>query len=126
MRHGQDTHKFSNGKKLRMLGSNVLIRKDREAGVSESGLIHFPDGAMEHVINTGEVLAFGSKRLKDGSSIPIPELEVGMHVAFTRFLAEQDSNKQIRALFGEDDVIKIGPTDILVAWPKGVDARIGA
>lgn len=117
MLHPYDTYRFEDGQSITVLGNNILVRMDPVE--TRRGLIHFADGAMDHVNRTGTVLAFGTREItkgpRRGEKIPIPEIEVGMKVLFIRFLAEQESNKYIRHVFG-NDIIRVKPSDIQLAY----------
>lgn len=114
-----DSYTTKSGNTLRVINDNILIKVDPAPEKSASGLILFPNGSMEHALNTGTVVAFGYSWIKtsDGPKrIPLPDLEIGMRVVFIRFLAEQDSNKQVQAII-EKDLIRIKTNDIMLAFP---------
>ena len=112
-----DTYEYESGRSLRITGKKVLVMGDELSKKTKGGLWK-PEGACEHVYRTGTILAFGYDRIKKtGKKVPIRDIEVGLKCCFVRFLAEQDSNKQIRARFGDDDVFLIGPTDLMFVWP---------
>jgi co-chaperonin GroES (HSP10) len=120
MRHEHDTHVFEDGRKIRALNNSVLIKPDPAPTHSASGLIEYAQGAMEHVLNTGTILAFGARRMKNGKWYPIDDLEVGKKVGYIRFVEEQDSNKQLRKRY--DGVVRLKDTDILVVFdPEDAD-----
>ena len=54
-----DTYITAVGQKIRLLNNNILVKIDPLPEVSASGLVLYPNGAMEHVNNTGTVVAFG-------------------------------------------------------------------
>lgn len=121
-----DSYTTKSGNTLRVINDNILVAVDPLPEMSASGLVLYPNGSMEHVHNTGTVVAFGYTWIEtaDGPKrIPLPELEVGMRVVFIRFLAEQDSNKQVR-LIAEEDVIRIKPNDILLTFPPDELAKL--
>ena len=113
--HEQQQHEFRDGTRITMMGDSILVRPDAPRDRTTSGLIHYPGGAMEHVLNTGEILAFGTRDLKDGRRIPIPDLETGKKCVFVRFIAEQDTNKALRERF-PDECIRLKTSDILCIY----------
>jgi co-chaperonin GroES (HSP10) len=118
-----DVHVFEDGTRLRVVGDSILVNPDIPADRTASGLILYPDGSMEHVLNTGTVLAFGTTRPKrKGQPVPIPGLEKGLKLAFVRFVAEQDSNKQLRIRYR--GVIRLKVSDVLVVYPPEEHARV--
>lgn len=118
-----DTHTFENGKSLRIIGDGILIQPDKPPDVSKTGLIHFPDGAMEHTLNTGTILAYGKiKPRKRVKALPIPDLEKGLGVVYVRFVDEQHSNQQIRKTF--DGAVRIKSTDVLMLYTRDEQERI--
>ncbi len=108
---------------LRLIGSDVLVELDPSQDRSQSGLIHFPDGAMEHVNQSGTIRAFGTRQLKNGDRIPIPDLEVGLKCVFVRFRKEQHTNLQIRKLFG-DNFVLLKPEDLFFVYTEDEHDRI--
>lgn len=119
-RHPQDTYEYANGKSLRLLGKKILVQGHPLPKETSGGII-MPGRAVEHVWRVGTILAFGYMDTpgKRSKRIPIPDIEAGLHCCFVRYLAEQDSNKQLR-LLGENDIFAIGPTDILFVWPANM------
>jgi co-chaperonin GroES (HSP10) len=130
LRHPADTYKFKNGSSMRLLRNDVLVQIDAAEERSASGLVHFPEGAMEHVYATGKILAFGwIKEIKRPNTtktrlllkpIPIPGLEIGQKCCFTRFLKEQHSNKHLREKF-EDNIISLKTEDILFVYTGEIE-----
>lgn len=116
--HPHDSYALPDGRVLRMTNSNILVRKDKPAQTSASGLIHYPGNAMEHVNNTGTILAFGYYNTKDGRRLPLSDvydLAVGLKCVFIRFLADQHTNEQIREQF-DDDLIRLQPNDLQLVY----------
>lgn len=112
MRHPHDHYRFeAEDKTLRILGNDVLVELDPTQDRSASGLIYFPDGAMEHVNQTGTIRAFGYHTLKSGGRIPIRDLAVGLKCVFVRFRKEQHTNLLVRQLFGERFIL-LKPSDL--------------
>lgn len=109
-----DTYTTSEGTKIRILGNRLLVKIDEPPKQSSSGLIIYPSGAMEHVNNTGTILAFGTI-WKGVERIPIPGLEVGMKVMFVRFLADQHTNKNIQHVLGTG-LIQLAPSDVQLLY----------
>lgn len=122
--HPHDSYTLPDGRVLRMMNSNILVRKDKPAEVSASGLIHYANNAMEHTNNTGTILAYGYYNTEDGRRVPLDEvygISVGLKCVFIRFLADQHTNEQIREQFGED-LIRLQPNDLqLVYDPEDQD-----
>lgn len=118
-----DTHRFEDGTALRIRGDNVLVREDPISEKTDSGMLYKPDGAVEHVVHTGTVCAFGDLNTESGPVSP-PGLEVGMKCAYIRFLREQESNLQIRKRFGEE-YYRVKTADILFVYPEDAAPRIG-
>jgi co-chaperonin GroES (HSP10) len=115
-RHAHDTYTMSDGTKLRLLNNDILVRVD-EAPSQSSGGILFPQGSVDDVNNTGTVVAFGYEKTKKGLRVPIRELEVGLKVVFVRYLENQTTNEHIQERF-EEGLIRLQPTDVLVAYTK--------
>lgn len=115
-----DTYTTKNGEKIRLINNSILVKPDPTP--DRKGLIHFPDGSMEHVLNTGEVVAVGYEETKKGRRYPIPDLEPGEKVVFVRFLAEQDSNKQVRRMM--DGTVRIRPSDVLLVYTPDEQDRV--
>jgi len=125
MIHPAQSYTFADGNTLRLRGNNILVRGNPIPKMSSGGLIHIPGSAVEHVHRTGTVLAFGTRELKDGTLVPLSdELYVGLGVLFVRYLAEQETNKDIKATFG-DDIFRLRIADIIVAY-DGEPPVIGA
>jgi len=117
-----EVYTLEDGVQIRMLGDAILVRPDDPADRSASGLVLYPNGAMEHVMATGTILAFGSISPKKGPRTPIPGLEVGLKVCYVRFLAEQESNKQIRVRY--KGAIRIKQSDILLVYTPDEQSRL--
>lgn len=122
MRHEHDTHTFDSGTKLRVMGDAILVMPDDPPEETSTGII-YASGAMEHAYNTGTILAFGTTRDEDGNKEPISGLEVGRKVYFVRFLAEQESNTQIRHMY--EGVIRIKTSDAILVFDEEDRGRIG-
>lgn len=124
--HPHDSYTLPDGSVLRMMNSNILVRKDKPAEISPSGLVLYPNGAMEHVNNTGTILAFGYYNTEDGKRVPLNEvydIAVGLKCVFVRFLADQHTNEQIREQFGED-LIRLQPNDLQLVYDPEDHGRI--
>lgn len=124
--HAHDSYTLPDGGVLRMLNSNILVRKDKPAEKSASGLIHYATNAMEHTNNTGTILAYGYYNTKNGRRVPLDQvydLAVGMKCVFVRFLADQHTNEQIREYFG-DDVIRLQPNDLQLVYDPEDEGRL--
>lgn len=123
--HPHDTYLTPSGLKIRMLGKNILVKIDKPAEKTESGLILYPSGAMEHANNTGTVVAFGYEYIGETSVEPVPlrDIEVGMKVLFVRFLADQHTNENMQYLLGEG-LIRLQPSDIQLAYTPDEERRL--
>lgn len=124
MTHDHDSYTFDNGKSLRLLHGDVLVELDPTADRSQSGLIHFPDGAMEHVNQTGTIRALGyhvSK--KTGARTPVLDEPLGTKCVFVRFRKDQHTNVQVRDLF-DDNFILLKVADILVVYDAEDHGRV--
>jgi co-chaperonin GroES (HSP10) len=117
-----DTYTTPEGTKIRILGNRLLVKIDEPPKSSSSGLIVYPNGAMEHVNNTGTILAFGTI-WKGAERIPIPGLEVGLKVVFVRFLAEQHTNKNIQHTLGAG-MIQLAPSDIQLLYTPDEQSKL--
>lgn len=115
MHHNEQTHTFRDGTQLTMMQNSILVKPDVPKDRTTSGLIHYPGGSMESVINKGTILAYGYIVTKRGIAVPIPGLAIGLRCCFVRFIADQDSNKQLRERL-PDDCIRIRAADILVVF----------
>ena len=123
--HPHDSYKLPDGRVVRMMNSNILVRKDKPADVSASGLIHYGN-AMEHTNNTGTILAYGYYNTEDGRRVPLDQvydIAVGLKCVFIRFLADQHTNEQIREKLGSD-LIRLQPSDIQLAYDPEDDDRV--
>lgn len=122
--HPDQQHVFENGEKITMMGDSILVRPDVPRDRSSSGLIHYAPGAMEDVLNTGEILAFGTRDLKkSGQRVPIPDLKRGLKCVFVRFIAEQDSNKAMQHVLPEK-CIRLRTTDIIAVYDRADEASV--
>lgn len=113
--HPHDTYTAEDGKVIRMIGKNMLVKIDEPPKQTASGLVLYASGAMENVNNTGTIVAFGYEFTEDGEKIPIRDINIGEKVLFVRFLAEQHTNEYIREMFGKD-LIRLQPSDIQLIY----------
>lgn len=118
-----DTYVAPNGVKIRVLNKNMLVLVDPAPEMTAGGII-IPDTAHADHYATGTVVAVGTIptviRDSEGEIVscgttPIPGIAVGDHVLFIKFLSDQDSNKMVRELLG-DNLIKMQPSDVLVIF----------
>jgi len=133
MRHPADTFEFKDGTKLRLMNESVLVKMDPEAEETSGGILK-PDGAVEHIYMTGTILAFGwvlEKKLEGTSKTkslekpyPVPNIEPGLKCCFIRYRRWQDTNKQLRHMFG-DDIISLKPEDMIFVFPAGEEYELG-
>ena len=124
--HPHDSYTLPDGRVVRMLNSNILVRKDKPAEATASGLIHYAPNALEHANNTGTILAYGYYNTKDGKRLPLDQvydIAVGLKCVFIRFLADQHTNEQIREQFGED-IIRLQPNDLQVVYDPEDEALL--
>lgn len=127
-----DTYELEDGSQLRLTptkAGSLLVKPDVPPEQSQGGIL-FPNGAMTDVNNTGTIVAVGkmlpkkTKKRKDGTTpqpFYPPGLEPGDKVMFVRFLAEQESNKQIRHQYG--GAIRIKPMDVLLVYTPDEEHR---
>lgn len=92
------------GLRFRVLGKRVLIEMDPVPKESRTGMIVYPDGAIEHVSRTGIVRAIGPD---------FHGVEIGELVSFVRFQTEVHTNLQLRDKLGSEILI-LKPEDILL------------
>lgn len=120
-----DTYTAPNGTRVRMLGKNILVRMDPPPEMTRGGIV-IPDTGHADIFATGEVVAVGriptvtrdaDNNITSWGLIPIPGVSVGDRVLYIKFLADQDSNKGVRAIMG-DDLIKMQASDILFAFDE--------
>lgn len=109
-----DTAVLENGTAVRIVGNNLLVRPDPLPKETAGGII-IPGDAVEHVYNTGTVLAVGYVLAQAPAKTQIPGIKPGDRVYFIRYLAKQDSNIQLANRLGED-VIRIRPADVLLTF----------
>lgn len=106
---------------VKPMNDNILIKLDPEVDqiATESGVKLFkPQGACEHVLNTGEVVATGSgKKFESGKIVPTG-VEPGDGVLFIKFVAGYtETNKAIQHVVGKDMAI-IKPSDVLLVYDR--------
>lgn len=118
-----DTYVAANGKQVRLINDDVLVRMDPLLEKTSGGIV-IPDTAGDRgdqgVLATGTVVAygyltFGGKKGKPFRRVPLPEFGIGKKVVFTRFYAEQHSNQQLQYRV-EHGVIRMKPLDILFTF----------
>lgn len=108
--HASSTHTTAEGQSITMLGDTILVRPAEHSMISDGGIILTHD---THIYNTGVVLAFGEVTgKKSGRRAPIPDLKVGDHVAFIRYLDQQHTNLKIYEMF--EGLIKISLSDVIL------------
>lgn len=104
--------------------ARIAVKMDQAPNMSASGLIHFAPSAMDHVNNTGTVLAVGNVHAKKGTVYPIPGIEPGDRVVVLRFLEEQATNRGVQHALGEDGVVIVSPSDIMVVYTEDEHERL--
>lgn len=102
-------------------GDSILIKLDPQTNVidTESDVtLYKPDGAHEHVLRTGEVVATGKGRAyKSGRVVPTG-VEPGDGVLFIKFAAGfTETGKGIQHVIGKDFAI-LKPGDILLVYDR--------
>ncbi|MEI6358067.1 MAG: hypothetical protein WCP53_13360, partial [Verrucomicrobiota bacterium] len=63
--HPHDTYTTEDGKVIRMIGKNMLVKIDEPPKQTASGLVLYASGSMENVNNTGTVVAKGYEYTED-------------------------------------------------------------
>jgi co-chaperonin GroES (HSP10) len=109
-----DTAELNSGLSVRVVGNNLLVRPDPLPTQSAGGIIYAND-AVEHIFNTGVVLAVGYVTAQAPAGTHIPGIKPGDKIYFIRYLAKQDTNIQLSERLG-DDVIRIRPADVLLVF----------
>lgn len=126
-----DTYVTKNGKTIRLINENILIRADPDEDRIRNGTI-LPKGCYDNPYNTGVVLAVGKKlvvhrdekkKIIGTELIPLPGVQVGDGVFFIRFLDIQDSNKAFQDLY-EPGVIRIKTSDIILLFDYAQDKHM--
>lgn len=106
---------------VRPMGDNILIEVDPEQDqiATESGVKLFkPQGACEHVLNTGVVLATGPGKKYDSGKIVPTGVEPGDGVVFIKFVAGYtETGKAIQHVVGKNKSI-IKPNDVLLVYDR--------
>ena len=105
---------LSSGLKVRAVGNNLLIRPDPPQEVSKGGII-FPGEAVEHVYNTGTVVAVGHGLAQAPYRTKIPGIEKGDRVYYIKYLEKQHSNLHMLDRLGEN-IVRIRPADVLLVF----------
>lgn len=123
MPHEYDTHKFADGRALRVINDVIFVRPVDDERVTGGGLLLTAD---QHPYHVGEVLAFGYHTVKKtGVKVPlntlIPDLAVGKWAYYIKYLGDQHSNVRIQEDF--DGAIKIASMDIILLFDNEADAK---
>ena len=103
----------------KLCGNTILIRLDPETTKTSGGL-YKPDGAMEHVLRTGEVLQVGpGKYAADDTSVRVPmDVQPGDGVVFIKFIAtHMESAKGVRKYLSEDEAL-IQSSDVMLVYDR--------
>lgn len=105
---------------LRPLNDNIVIKIDPESNqvMTGSGItLYKPDGACEHVLNTGEVVSTGAGKKCRKGTVPTG-VEPGDGVLFIKFIAGYtETNKAIQHVIGKNLAV-IKPKDILLVYDR--------
>lgn len=120
------THTTPEGKTITILGPWLLVKPEPWAETTAGGLFLTPNGKDQNTkVNRGVVVAVGTMpNKKGGGSYPIPDIGVGDHVLFIKYIEKQHTNEYVAAEF--DGLIRLGPTDILLVAddPKEFDSAV--
>lgn len=125
-----DTFFASDGRKVRLINDDLLVKMDPLPEKSSGGII-IPTTVGERgddgIYSTGTVVAVGYMKTEDEEGVhrrfKIPDIDVGDKVLFIRFLAEQHSNKQIQSRI-EEGLIRVKWFDVIVAYDKADESRL--
>jgi len=106
---------------IRPLNDNILIQVDAEVDkiATESGVtLYKPQGACEHVLNTGVVLATGAGKKHSSGKIVPTGVAPGDGVLFIKFVASYtETSKAVQHVIGKNKAI-IKPNDILLVFDR--------
>ncbi len=120
------TYTTPEGKTLTVLGPWLLVKPEPWAETTLGGIVLTPNGqAMNSKMNRGTVVAVGTlDNKKGGGRYPIPDIGVGDHVLFIKYIEKQHTNEYVAAEF--DGLVRLGPTDILLVAddPKEFDSAV--
>lgn len=123
-----DTYETPDGRLIRVLNNNILVKIDQPDEISRGGII-IPPGSYDNPYATGVVVAVGyhhgSARDENGKYIgptktKIQGLEVGDGVYCIRFLNQQDSNVLLQRDWG-DGLLRLRPSDIIFVFDRNED-----
>lgn len=103
-----DTYVLDDGKSVRVLHDQVLVRFQKMEEKTAGGII-IPESAQDH-IGRAEILAFGELRKKKG--VGALDVKKGDIALVVRALAFQGANPGLQKDFG-DDMAVIKPEDII-------------
>jgi co-chaperonin GroES (HSP10) len=112
---------------MELKGNAVLIRLDPENDKTKSGTLYKPDGAMEDVFRTGEILRVGpGKYLFEDQKLRQPiDVKPGDGVVFIKFLATHtETAKGIQKYLGEDEAI-LQLSDIMLVYDRADPPEFG-
>ena len=105
---------------IKPIGDHILIEVDPETDqiATETGVkLYKPQGACEHVLNTGVVLATGPG-IKGAKGIQPTGVEPGDGIVFIKFVATYtETGKSIQHAIGKNRSI-IKPNDILLVYDR--------
>jgi co-chaperonin GroES (HSP10) len=105
----------------RPVNDQILISVDpeRDTAVLHSDVkIYKPDGACDHVLGTGEVLAVGPGLLSKKGIRKSIDLRPGEGVVFIKFVAGYtETSKSVQFVIGKDKAL-IRPTDVLLVYDR--------
>ena len=73
---------------MRMLGNQVLLKPIPYGTMTQSGILHMPDGAVEDVTGIAEVVAVGPGRCNDKGRLEPLDVKPGDNVTLLRFHME--------------------------------------
>ncbi len=105
------------GVRARVVGNNLLVRKDPDPEATAGGII-VPGLGNASLVGTGVVVAVGVlTSAKAEAGTPIPDIAPGDRVAFIRLLHKVDVNPQIKSVL-DDDIMRIRASDVLLVFAE--------
>lgn len=112
---------------MQLVGNTVLVRLDPESNKTKSGILYKPDGAMEDILRTGEILQVGpGKYLFDDQRLRQPmDVHPGDGVVFVKFVATHtETAKGISKYLGENEAF-LQLSDIMLVYDRAEAPEFG-
>lgn len=106
--------------RLRPCGNNILVKMDPDSEKTAGGLLIKPDGALDSILRTGEVIGVGPGAVspKTGKNVPTG-VELGEGVVFNRFIAANTKTAEALHQFAlSKDEAFIKPADVLLVFDR--------